>query len=37
MKTSFLGDLLLIFGTYSIAEAEPSQLSPAERVEIANR
>ncbi len=34
MKTSFLGVLLLIFGTYSITEAEPSQLSRADKAEI---
>jgi len=37
MKTSFLGVLLLIFGAYSMAEAEPAQLSQAERVEIAKQ
>jgi len=37
MKTSFLGVLLLIFGTYSIAEAEPSQLSRADKAEIAKQ
>ena len=37
MKTSCFGVLLLIFGTNSIAEAEPAQLSQAERVEIAKQ
>ena len=37
MKTSFLGVLLLIFGTYSIVEAEPSQLSRADKAEIAKQ
>ncbi len=34
MKTSCFGVLLLIFGTNSIAEAEPAQLSQANKAEI---
>ncbi len=37
MKTSFFGFLLLIFGAYSIAEAEPVQLSRADKVKIAEQ
>ena len=37
MKTGFLGVLLLIFGTSSIAEAEPAQLSRADKVKIAQK
>ena len=37
MKTNFPGVLLLIFGTYSAAAAEPARLSQAERAEIAKQ
>ena len=37
MKTSFLGVLLLIFGTYSVAKAEPAKLSKAEMVKVAKQ
>ncbi len=37
MKTGFLGVLLLIFGTSSIAGAEPVQFSRADKVKIAEQ
>ena len=37
MKTSFFGVLLLIFGTSSIAEAEPARLSQVDKAEIAKQ
>ena len=37
MNTGFLGVLLLIFGTSSIAEAEPARLSQADKAEIAKQ
>jgi hypothetical protein len=37
MKTSSLGVLLLIFGTYSAAAAEPAQPSRADKAEIAKQ
>jgi len=37
MTMNFPGVLLLIFGTYSVAAAEPARLSQAERAEIAKQ
>ena len=37
MKMSFLGVLLLIFGIYSLAAAEPARLSRVDKVEIAKQ
>jgi mono/diheme cytochrome c family protein len=37
MKMSFLGVLLLVFGTYSAAAAEPARLSRADKAEIAKQ
>jgi len=37
VKTSFFSVLLMIFGTYSVAGAEPAQLSQADKAEIAKQ